>query len=339
MLMQKSYFLLAVIVIVFSCHKKNASNTTLEQLGRKLFFDNALSLNNTRSCGTCHNPQFAFTDSYKKSTGIYGDDLKRNSRPLFNLREQTYLTAADSTVHHLEQQMNNPFFNNQPHELGMKGNEAVLIQRIQQDKTYQSLFREAFSQEKEPIHFSNIKKAIASYIQTIESYNSRYDAFKKGNTTSLTADEQKGMQLFFSEKLTCAKCHQGNNFDQPTVGELYFNTGLYNINNQNDYPLTDQGLYEITSNPRDRGKFKVPTLRNLQYTKPYYHDGSAETINEVINNYLTGGRKINEGDNKGDGRVNQNKHPLITPLQINDEEKRQLILFLGTLNDSTIVNK
>ena len=139
--------------------------------------------------------------------------------------------------------------------------------------------------------------------------------------------EQKGMELFFSPKLNCSKCHGGANFSSPSVtdsaGELqnYFNTGLYE-----QYPNRDQGLYEKTLLEKDRGKFRVPTLRNLAFTAPYFHDGSVQTLDEVIAAYESGGKN------------HPNKDPLIKGFQLSSSEKKALISFLFSLSDSSICN-
>jgi cytochrome c peroxidase len=332
-------------ILLYSCNKKGREDIHKAQinLGRHLFYDTKLSLNQTKSCATCHDPKFAFTDSYKRSTGIYGDNLQRNSRPLFNLTTQYYFTAADSTLHSLEAQMNNPLFRQHPLELGLYGKEQEIVNRLMQDATYKKLFKKAFPKAKDSINFTHIKKAIAGFVSSIQSYNTKYDQFVKGNTTLFNKNEKAGMQLFFSNKTNCSKCHGGNNFDQPTVQgdngviELYFNTGIYNVDGKGGYPVTDIGLMEYTKQPIDMGKYKVPTLRNLIYTTPYYHDGSENSLQAVIEQYNTGGRTITVGVNKGDGSKNPYKHDFIKPLGLSAIEKQQLFLFLNTLTDSSLL--
>jgi cytochrome c peroxidase len=327
---------------IISACKNNTqpTNQPITNLGRFLFFDRRLSVNNTRSCGSCHNPQFAFTDGYKRSLGAYADLHQRNTQPLFNLAYLKYFTAADSSLHSPLQQMNNPLFNIHPIEMGVKGNEETILKRIQKDKNYQKLFAET----NKPISWINIKTAINDFIFTIQSNQSRYDIYLKGETKALNISEKRGMQLFFSAKLKCASCHGGFNFSTPTITNqkgdtiFYFNTGLYNIDGKGAYPAYDQGLFQQTKYSIDMGKFRVPTLRNLAYTAPYLHDGSAATLTEVIDMYAAGGRKIKEGIHAGNGMANPFKHTFIEGFAISEEDKINLISFLLSLSDSSFVN-
>ncbi len=326
--------------IISACKGGNQSTNQLTiQLGKQLFFDRRLSINQTRSCGTCHNPQFAFTDGYKRSLGAFADLHQRNTQPLFNLAELKYFTASDSTLHSPLQQMNNPLFNTHPIEMGIKGNEIVILKRIETDETYKQLFSKAGLN----LSWEHIKIAIAAFTLSIKSNNSPYDIFIKGDSNALSINEKMGKELFFSAKTKCGSCHGGNNFSTPSLlnskGEIdfYFNTGLYNIDGNGAYPLYDQGLLQHTKNNIDMGKFRVPTLRNLAYTAPYMHDGSMASLNEVIDLYTNGGRKITDGINKGDGTKNKYKHPFINQISITEEEKKNLLSFLVTLSDATFI--
>ncbi len=332
---------ITAILLVNSCTDNPASSTAQGEkieLGRHLFFDRRLSVNNTRSCGTCHNPQFAFTDGYKRSLGAFADLHLRNTQPLFNLKEYKYFTAADSTIHTLQQQMNNPLFNTQTVEMGVNGHEEEIMQRISTDKLYQEMFRKA------GVEFSwqGIKSAISAFMLIIKSYHSPYDAFLAGDSNALSASEKRGMQLFYSEALTCDRCHGGKNFSEPEINDesgrtvYYFNTGLYNVNDSGAYPLYDQGLYMQTKNLADMGKFRVTTLRNLAFTAPYYHDGSGQHLKNVIDDFASAGRNIEQGLNKGNGINNPYKHPLISGFSISEEDKSNLAAFLLALSDSSI---
>ncbi|MGB4936125.1 MAG: MbnH family di-heme enzyme [Ferruginibacter sp.] len=318
---------------------RSADSAKIE-LGRFLFFDRRLSVNNTRSCATCHNPQFAFTDGYKRSLGAYADLHQRNTQPLFNLGYLKYFTAADSTLHSPLQQMDNPLFNTHPAEMGVKGNEEKILQRITADKEYQQMFASLNSK----ISWANIKGAISLFVNSLQSANSPYDQFIKGDSAALTEAQKKGKQLFFSAALKCASCHGGFNFSTPSVSNekgdtlFYFNTGLYDIDAQGAYPTYDQGLYRLTKNRSDMGKFRVPSLRNLVFTAPYFHDGTAATLAEVIDAYALGGRIIGTGIYKGDGAKNPFKHPLISGFAISESEKINLISFLQSLSDTGFVN-
>jgi cytochrome c peroxidase len=353
-MMNKKMFLVAGVIssvllfgqMINSCTNKSKTETaaaidsTKIELGRFLFFDRRLSVNNTRSCATCHNPQFAFTDGYKRSLGVYADLHQRNTQPLFNLEYLKYFTAADSTLHSPLQQMDNPLFSDHPAEMGVKGNEGKILQKIATDKMYQQLF-ESVGKE---ISWINIKQAISSFISSIYSGNSPYDKFIKGDSAALTSSQKRGLKLFFSAELKCASCHGGFNFSTPSVTNekgdttFYFNTGLYNIDGKGAYPAYDEGLCQLTKNKTDMGKFRVPSLRNLAFTAPYFHDGSAASLTEVIDSYACGGRKISDGIYKGDGSKNPFKHPFVSGFAISEADKINLISFLQSLSDSSFIN-
>ncbi len=348
MLLAKKTKILFYTLIVFLCCSKiissckssiQSTNQPITNLGRYLFFDRRLSINNTRSCGTCHNPQFAFTDGYKRSLGAYADLHQRNTQPLFNLSYLKYFTAADSTLHSPLQQMDNPLFNTHPVEMGVKGNEDIILKKIKGDKLYQKLFSNANRE----ITFENIKLAINDFIFSLQSNSSNYDKHVKGDTNALNKSEKRGLQLFFSSELKCTSCHGGDNFSTPSITNeksdtlFYFNTGLYNLDDKGAYPKYDEGLFQLTQNMADIGKFRVPTLRNLAYTAPYLHDGSAASLMEIINIYANGGRQIKEGINKGNGVINPNKHIFINGFLISETDKIHLNNFLLSLSDSSFI--
>jgi cytochrome c peroxidase len=337
---------LLVLKLINSCADKSKTETAVAkktltvELGRHLFFDRRLSVNNTRSCATCHNPQFAFTDGYKRSLGVFADLHQRNTQPLFNLAYLKYFTAADSTLHSPLQQMDNPLLNNHPAEMGVKGNEGKILQKILTDENYEQFFAEV----KTAISWQSIKKFISLFISSLRSDNSPYDKFIKGDLTVLNLSQKRGLQLFFSVELKCASCHGGFNFSSPSVTNekgdtlFYFNTGLYNVDGKGAYPDYDRGLYQLTKSKTDMGKFRVPSLRNLAFTAPYFHDGSAATLTEVVNSYANGGRKTEQGIYEGDGRKNLYKHSFVSGFSISEADKINLISFLQSLSDSSFVN-
>lgn len=332
-------------VLLSNCnkHDNSAADDNKIQLGHYLFYDRRLSVNNTRSCGTCHNPAFAFTDGYKRSLGVYADLHQRNTQPVFNLSYLKYLTSADSSIHNAEQQMNNPLFNQHPQEMGVAGNERMILEKLRKDKSYTTLFGKAFPGQKDAITIANVISAISHFMYTIQSADSPYDRFINGDSMALSADARKGMQLFFSDKLKCASCHGGFNFSAPSVTNqrndtlYYFNTGLYNLDDSGSYPAYDQGLYQFTHQQADKGAFRVPTLRNLAFTAPYFHDGSAATLEEVIAVYENGGRLSTRGIYSGDGRKNIYKHPLIKGFPLNSQQRKELISFLYSLSDTAVL--
>jgi cytochrome c peroxidase len=145
-----------------------------------------------------------------------------------------------------------------------------------------------------------------------------------------------GKSLFFSDQLNCRKCHSSNDFDEPEFSRMnhYQNIGLYNIGKDSLYANDDNGLQNETKDKDDIGKFKIPTLRNIAITAPYFHDGSAASLGEVIDNYARGGRLIDKGLYAGDGKLHPNKNQFVDGFTITNKEKKQLICFLQTLTDT-----
>ena len=153
----------------------------------------------------------------------------------------------------------------------------------------------------------------------------------------------RGMDLFFSERLECFHCHGGFTFSDsvsspefPFAEQPFHNNGMYNVGNTGAYP-TNQGVFELTGNPEDRGKFKAPTLRNIAVTGPYLHDGSVETLEELISFYAAGGRNITEGPNAGDGTKHPNKSTFIVGFDLSESERADLIEFLNALTDESFL--
>lgn len=315
------------------------------ELGRYFFYDRRMSFNQTKSCASCHDPSFSFTDGYRRSIGALGDLHQRNSAPLINLVYYKYLTSGDSTVHYPEDQLTNPMFRSHPVELGWTGNEEKIIERLKADSFYMRRMMELFPNTRDPFSVKHIQYCIASFVKTILSFNSPFDRFSNGNNPGeLSESQKKGMALFFSGKLACNRCHGGINFATPSVTsksgeiEFYFNTGLYNLGGIGQYPPNDKGLFEHTGTNEDMGKFRVPTLRNLAFTAPYFHDGSAATLSEVLRNYEDGGRRIEHGPLAGDGRKNPYKSSLIKGFRLTSQERSELLTFLMSLSDSSICN-
>jgi cytochrome c peroxidase len=307
---------------------QNSFSKAKAALGRYLFYDRRLSVNNTKACASCHAQQFSFTDNYARSIGAFGDLHQRNARPLINLIFEKYLTAADSALHFPEQQINNPMFNVSPIEMGWAGSQEKIIRRIKDDSLYQLLFAAAFEDDNEPYTIKNIQYAITSFVKTITSFNSPYDKFYYQNDeAALTPSQKNGMALFFSAKLKCSTCHGSINFNTGSseAKDNYFNTGLTNIL-QSSF---DKGLYEKTNQQNDIGKYKVPTLRNLAFTAPYFHDGSIQSLDGVIELYEKGAL---------DQKVTMpQKSQFITGFKLTSLQRRDLIAFLLSLSDSSVI--
>ena len=153
------------------------------------------------------------------------------------------------------------------------------------------------------------------------------------------------MELFFSERLECFHCHGGFNFTDSTthantaIEQIgYHNTGLYNLDGNGAYPADNTGLYDMTGERRDMGRFKAPTLRNIAVTAPYMHDGSVETLSDAIEHYRRGGRLIAEGAAAGDGRLSPYKSEFVRGFELSDEERHDLIEFLESLTDPDVLS-
>jgi cytochrome c peroxidase len=313
----------------------------ISTLGKRLFFDNRLSFNNIKSCGSCHDPKFAFSDGYRRSITAEGNNLKHNAPSLINGSFYNYFDWDNPGVTTLAKQHERPLFSRNPVEMGAKDNEKGILMRIKSDSFYKTAFIKVFPTEKDPFNFANIITAIAAYVKTLNSSDAPYDRFIKDNTLALSASAKEGMRLFFSQQLKCGGCHVPPLFTTANLTDntdsIYVNTGLYNVSNQNRYPENDKGLAAFTKKESDNGKFKTPSLRNAALTAPYMHDGSINTLEEIIDMYARGGRNITNGPMAGDGKNNANKDKRITGFSISAKEKKQLIDFLYSLTDSSIL--
>jgi cytochrome c peroxidase len=275
-------------------------------LGKKLFFDNMMSRDSSLSCASCHQPQFAFSDGRQKSVGIKGREVSRNAPTLTNIAYQPYF-LLDGLNPSLETQVKIPIHEHNEFDFHI----LLIAERMKQDSLYVSLSKDAYNSEPSP---QVIAYAIACYERTLISGNSPYDQyFYQGNKTTLNDSEIRGMNLFFDD-LYCASCHGGFNFSDSRLT----NNGLY-------ANYTDQGRARLTKKTEDQAIFKTPTLRNIGFSAPYMHDGSFESLEQVIDHYSSGAK----------GHFNQD--PLIQPFDISQDQKQDLIAFLIALNDSAFV--
>lgn len=309
-------------------------------LGRHLFYDKNLSANGQQSCASCHQQSNAFAEKLLTSVGSTGEVHHRNSQALVNVAYNKNLTWAHSELNTLERQIIIPLFGEVPLEMGVTGNEEMVLARFETDE-YRAMFDRAFDYDK--ANFDHIVKALASFVRSLLSFNSRFDQYAYAmQDDALTESEIRGMDLFFSERLECHHCHGGFNFTQSTSHEnqildrhAFHNTGLYNLDDKGAYPKSDQGLIEVTQEPHDMGKFRAPTLRNIALTAPYMHDGSLTTLEQVIEFYGDAGRNIEQGENLGDGRKNQYKSQFVKGFTLTEQEKVDLLAFLHTLTDES----
>jgi cytochrome c peroxidase len=302
-------------------------------LCKYLFYDKHLSINGSKSCGSCHAPQFSFTDGYRRSVGALGDVLQRNAPPLVNLAYNTHYTWANDTLTRLEQQIRLPLFAH--NEMGLTPDNTDILRYIATDSVYKALFSAVFPHQS--ISYPHIVNSLACFVRTLVSHRAPYDDYiYLHKTQALTASQLRGEKLFLSKKTDCVQCHSGINFNMEMgkTANAFFNIGLYNIGDSSAYPTSDTGLQMQTKKPEDMGKFRVPTLRNLAFTAPYLHDGSVATLTEIIDIYANGGGHT--GVHSG-GDANIYKDKRITGFMFSAAERTDLLNFLMALSDSNFV--
>ena len=311
------------------------------ELGRRLFYDARLSVNRSRSCGSCHHQERAFTDGLKVSPGALGHLTPRNAMSLANVAYAPVLTWSNPLLTSLERQILVPLLGQEPIEMGMAGRDDELFSRLRSEPLYPPLFARAFPDSNGAISLATIVRALASFSRTLISARSPYDRYRyEGDRTAMSESAIRGEGLFFSERLECHHCHGNFNLndsmmhERNRVGEIAFhNTGLYNIDGKGGYPPGNTGVAEMTGRPEDMGRFKAPTLRNVAVTAPYMHDGSIATLDAVLDHYAAGGRTIASGPNAGVGRANPLKSSLVAGFTLTAEERADLLAFLNSLTD------
>jgi cytochrome c peroxidase len=278
------------------------------ELGKLLFFDKRLSSDMSVSCATCHSIPKAFSDQLRVSKGIHGRVGSRHAPSLVNCGFNHYL-FWDGRAATLEEQAIGPIGNPVEMTLEQQKEEAYrdCENKVKAIAGYRHLFEKAFGNADCTIE--QIGQAIATFERTIVSGNSPFDRYWAGDKTALTKEQVKGFELFKS--VGCMRCHRGSNF----TDEGFDNIGI-GMNRQDP----DLGRYEVTHQEKDWGAFKVPTLREVSRTFPYMHDGSLKTLEEVVEHY-----------NKG-GIPNPNLSPLMQPLHLSEQDKKNLVLFLKSLN-------
>lgn len=323
--------------------KDNPMTEEKFQLGRHLFYDKRLSTNGTVSCSSCHHQDKAFSDGIVRATGATGDLHPRNSQSLVNVAWYQTLTWGNPALGTIEKQITIPLFGEDPIEHGLnEANSEQTIRSIQADPIYSELFANAFPDQDEALlgdlAWDNVIKSLASFIRGLVSFNSPFD---RGE---LTVSAKRGEALFNGERLECFHCHSGYNFSDATIdrgtkfSELDFhNTGLYNIDGLGAYPDPNTGRHEVTGKPEHMGQFRAQSLRNIELSAPYNHDGSVTTLKDVILNYARGGRLITSGENSGDGRISPLKDGFLVSFEITDDEVNDVVEFLKSLTDESFV--
>ncbi|MCJ7934379.1 MAG: cytochrome-c peroxidase [Chryseobacterium sp.] len=282
------------------------------ELGRKLFYEGRLSRNNTISCGFCHIQENAFTHhGHTVSHGVDDRTGIRNAPPIQNMAFlKRYMW--DGVIHNLNEQPIIPMTD--VNEMDSSMPEA--ISKIKDDPKYKKLFSAAYGDE--TVTGERILKALSQFMASMISADSKYDRFRQGKE-SFTSEESQGMALFNQK---CASCHSGELF----TDESFRNTGMY-YNTQ----FKDAGRYRVTLDQNDWMKFRVPGLRNVEYTAPYMHDGRFYTLEAVLNFYTD---RVEDNPNL-DPQLKQNNHIGIV---MNSKEKQLIIAFLKTLSDKSFIS-
>ncbi|MEN0061988.1 MAG: MbnH family di-heme enzyme [Myxococcota bacterium] len=315
------------------------------ELGRWLFYDERLSGNGTQSCASCHVQELAFADGQGRPVGSTGDAIPRNSQGLANVAWARSLTWAHPGLVDLEQQIHVPLRSQEPIELGMNdGNEQRILSLLEDDPEMMGRFEEAFpSARREGISTPMIVNSLASCLRSMVSFDSPYDRFIAGDTDAISESAQRGFSLFNGHPMECFHCHTGTllttsyrdvSSNAEPIPPEFHNTGLYNVDGSGSYPAHDQGLFEVTGDFDDRGRYRVPSLRNVALTAPYMHDGSIPTLREAVLHYANGGRFVEDGPHAGDGRLNPLKSALVRGFPITEQELEDVVAFLETLTDT-----
>jgi cytochrome c peroxidase len=284
--------------------KKNPVTEEGFQLGRKLFYEPDFSRDGTISCASCHLQATGFTHvDHDLSHGIDGRIGKRNSLALMNLAWNTSF-MWDGGVNHIDMQALQPITSKDEMDSSLK----EVVEKLNTSSKYRKLFYKVFKDS--IITGQHTLKALSQFTVSLNSYTSKYDKYiRKEDNVTFTDQEKSGLELF---KNNCSSCHKA-----PLFTAIDFKNNGLSI----DTTLNDYGRYGITKNPADSLKFKVPTLRNIQFTAPYMHDGRFESLREVLDHYVN--------------PVNHNKTTdvIIKGIDLSQNDKTDLLVFLKTLSD------
>lgn len=301
-------------------------------LGRVLFYDKSLSRNNTIACASCHHQDKAFVDGTVFSKGFEGNLTRRNAMPLANMRyfreKKMFWDLRAAT---LEDQVLQPVVDHI--EMGMPSIPA-LVEKLNARTYYPPLFKKAFGTES--ITETRIANALAQFIRSIVSFGSKYDQGLDNNLNNLSAQEKAGLKMLHS--LACTECH--SDLSTAGLGSTKFptfflveNAGLntgFGANNALDETYADNGIGEKTGKAEDMGTFKMPSLRNIELTAPYMHDGRFSTLEEVLEHYRSGAKTH---ANRGIQIPNGGYRAAMT-----DDDKANIIAFLKTLTDRSLTS-
>lgn len=288
----------------------NPFSTAKAELGRKLFYEPILSKDSTiQSCSHCMKQAHSFSDASSISMGFNGEPQYRNTMVFANLAYRK-LIFWDGRASKIESPAYRSFF--LPNVFNSDTNE--INKRLQNHPVYPEMFRKAFGDSaKAGCYLASL--ALATFVRTLVSGNSNYDKYVRGDKTALNQSEIRGMDLFFSKRTRCSVCHSGQFFSD----DKFHNTGV-------SIHYFDRGRYYITGIQSDRGKFLTPSLRNVELTAPYMHDGEMPDLESIIENYNRGGKPF------------INRDSLLSPLNLTQQEKNDLLAFLKSLTDWDFIN-
>ncbi len=313
-----------------------SSGNAKATLGRVLFYDQHLSVNNAIACASCHKQGIAFSDNASSSVGYQNAITRRNTPPIQNL--QTANTNDISLFWdgraHFPDMVTKPVLSHI--EMGMSDVNAI-VQKVSSMPYYKELFVAAYGNYSDVISIDNINEALTAFVQSIFSGTTRFDQFQAG-TLTLTGLEEQGRQLFFN-KYNCNSCHQTTEITLGSGGGYggggsnggFKDRGFVNIGLDAEY--TDNGLGELSKKSSDNGKFKIPNLRNVVLTAPYMHDGRFKTLDEVFDHYS---HNIQNHPNLDPKLLDSNSNPI--QMNISPEERSAIIAFLGTMTDYQMIS-
>ncbi len=270
-------------------------------LGRRLFRERLLARDRSLACVDCHRPERAFTDGRAKAVGVHGRRGPRSVPPIVN-RAWGKSFFWDGRIATLEEQVLQPIVA----ELEMDLSIEEAIERLRVTSPYPAAFRETFGHD---VNGDDLARALAAYVRTIQAGASPYDRYVWGEPSALSQDAQVGLDLFRG-RANCTACHVGPNL----TDEEFHNTGVF----WGQHPY-DPGRFTVTEVSEDIGKFKTPTLREIEHTAPYMHDGSLATLEDVVDFYTDGGRQNPFLDGE------------VRPLRLTEDEKTAVVAFLRSL--------
>lgn len=285
---------------------------TSRDLGETLFNDAILSVDQTISCASCHKPAFAFADNMAKSPGVNGNITERNTPSVMYLSKSKHF-FWDGRAKTYEEQALGPIAS--PKEMGLAL--PVAEKRLKDSPYYQQAFQQVF---KTSPSLPLLAKVLADFQRTLAPHNSPFDRYSAGNIDALSPAAIRGMEVFIYDA-NCVFCHKEPYFDN----DEYFNIGLYNGKDR-----ADKGRFGITKDSTDLGSFETPPLRNIALTAPYMHDGSINTLQEVVAFY-------NDPDKLVPNSRNRRKE--LKPLKLNKQKISDLLAFLNSLTDDSFAHR